>query len=460
MAGPVREGGFDSATGAAGPTVAPAPAATDPCLGRTVHPPIRIAEEEGPLGFILGYSPTGEPIYRPGSGVSAGTGTKEDPYVIEGWCILRQPTPYIIWQNDPVGAKDVTDNVTQSLMLDGTGSHVVIRDNVLPGTLNIWEVGILLEDAQNVTVAHNIITTMWRGIFLLHAHDNVVTGNTLLDSGVWGIALFSSPDNLVESNSSNGSGYGGFLVSESDRVTLAGNLAVANGTDGILVVLSSGVTVHDNTVADNRRGINLLLAQNATVDENTVRRSGTNGIQVGPNDPFDPGPSCRDVRIEDNDVAESGWNGVVMLLCIDSVVRDNVSGDNARNGIVLITSWQNEIEGNAVTDNALAGILLEGGGDGNEISGNEITRNREAGIEIQGAVGNVIRFNNLSGNAPPGEAAGLGLVAAGTPAVDATLNWWGCPAGPEGPGCDGVEGDVIYAPWLEEPNQTIRASDG
>jgi hypothetical protein len=35
--------------------------------------------------------------------------------------------------------------------------------------------------------------------------------------------------------------------------------------------------------------------------------------------------------------------------------------------------------------------------------------------------------------------------------VDARDNWWGDPAGPLGPGGDGVAGNVVYEPWRSEP---------
>lgn len=41
----------------------------------TVHDPIRILEDHGPLGFTWDDPITGETTYRPGSGVVAGDGT-------------------------------------------------------------------------------------------------------------------------------------------------------------------------------------------------------------------------------------------------------------------------------------------------------------------------------------------------------------------------------------------------
>lgn len=44
------------------------------------HPRIEVVGGAPGYGFTLGADPaTGEPIYRPGTGVVAGTGTSEDP---------------------------------------------------------------------------------------------------------------------------------------------------------------------------------------------------------------------------------------------------------------------------------------------------------------------------------------------------------------------------------------------
>jgi len=39
-----------------------------------------------------------------------------------------------------------------------------------------------------------------------------------------------------------------------------------------------------------------------------------------------------------------------------------------------------------------------------------------------------------------------------TGSIDATQNYWGCPAGPGGPGCSTVSGsDIRFSPWLKTP---------
>jgi hypothetical protein len=48
------------------------------------HPPIETIEDEGPNGFALANVEGAAAVPRPGSGVLAGTGTADDPYLIQG----------------------------------------------------------------------------------------------------------------------------------------------------------------------------------------------------------------------------------------------------------------------------------------------------------------------------------------------------------------------------------------
>ena len=56
----------------------------------------------------------------------------------------------------------------------------------------------------------------------------------------------------------------------------------------------------------------------------------------------------------------------------------------------------------------------------------------------------------------------VGLENNGAAAVDATENWWGCPAGPNRPGCSTItgSGSVLFQPWLTRPNQSSEHHDG
>jgi hypothetical protein len=56
-----------------------------------------------------------------------------------------------------------------------------------------------------------------------------------------------------------------------------------------------------------------------------------------------------------------------------------------------------------------------------------------------------LHLNNLR------SAGSIGVDNLGAGMINATENWWGCPAGPGGAGCSSVNGSVVFSPWLTKP---------
>jgi hypothetical protein len=79
------------------------------------------------------------------------------------------------------------------------------------------------------------------------------------------------------------------------------------------------------------------------------------------------------------------------------------------------------------------------------IDGCEASGSAADGIRVLSGSGVQIHNCNLFGN------AGFGLNNLGPSQVDATLNWWGDPAGPYAPNGDGVSGNVLFEPQLIAP---------
>ena len=87
------------------------------------------------------------------------------------------------------------------------------------------------------------------------------------------------------------------------------------------------------------------------------------------------------------------------------------------------------------------GVVME---DSTSLTSSEITGSVGDGVKVSSgsALGMTIAGNNLVEN------AGLGVDQPVAAAVNAEGNWWGDPAGPNGPSGDGVSANVDYANWL------------
>lgn len=423
-------------TGAAAPGLTPTtddpgaghPGPAAPCEDREPHPPIVITEAHGPQGFTWTNPLTGEDGYRPGSGVAAGSGTADDPYVIAGYCIAGASPPFTL-----VGA---------AIELDGTEAHVVVADNRLAGLGD----GVLVEDARNVTVRDNVVTRHSDdGVHVIRSSDVGVHGNELLGNGYAGVGLRLSHDVLVRGNRIVGNVVNGVHLNTASGNRIVNNTIGDNDLDGISLRFSSRNTIRGNDVTGSRwDGIRLL--------DDSNRNRVLNNTVVGNDAGLSVSTSSRNL-LRGNLITGSAHEGLLISWGANNTVAGNRIASNDRGVRILDDSDGNHVHNNTIAGNE-EGILLNARcrpgcteAEGNRFAYNNLTRNH-VGVEALGMVpGTVLRGNNIHNNTFD---EGLDVDQTSTE-PDAARNWWGCPSGPEAPACDSVDGKATYEPWLEDP---------
>lgn len=367
------------------------------CDGRIPHPPIRIAEDEGPQGFIVGHHPaTGEPIYRPGSGVIGGQGTPENPYIIAGWCI----------RPDAASNPRVLDLASiPGIGIGGTDAHVVIRDNVIPGGNDR---GMRLDDTGNVTLTHNVIRRNDLGVSADELRNASIIHNTVTDNR-----------------------FDGIVVQRSDRALLVNNTVTDNRGDGVELRRSIGSHVANNTITDNRAGVVLRRSRSAIVQENTldgdgliiygdrlahyhhtIRHTNTDDGEpiryVRDRVGFDvPAPAAQVIlanttgaRVDGLDLSNTSI-GLQGGFTENTTVTNTTLTDNDQDGINLRRSTGAYIANNTITDNRFDGIDISSSSSAH-IGNNTIKNNGIDGVRILQSSGAVITQNIITGNGDDG----------------------------------------------------------
>lgn len=374
---------------------------------KTPHPPIVIVGDVGPTGFVLGYEPfTGEPIYRPGSGVTSGTGTAEDPFVIEGWA-------------------------TAKILLLGTTEHVRIQDNlVVPATRE--DPAVHLDTVDNANVTGNVLRDGGYGLWAdyvedtevydndIHTHagsgiDSIgatglaVTNNRLEANGQHGLRLVSPDGGRVAENVARENAHTGIAVQEGQGTLVDANEATDNQENGIVVFEgSTGVEVDDNNVSDNEQaGIlleggenNLVRANNGTASRFAVFVRDETGSQI------------RDNLARDNIDPEWGsiGDGIHVRACGDLLVASNTAENSELRGIRLRGSTNVTVRDNNVTD-ALRGISTKNTED-SDLAGNTIegfTRPYNYDLDTVGILANGDQELGVHGNQLTDAEWGVGL---------------------------------------------------
>jgi len=189
----------------------------------TSHAPITIT---GNSGFAIGEN-----------GVTSGSGTVGDPWIIEGWSI------------------DATD--TAGISISGTTSYFIVRS-------------CLIENGGSTN----------NGIALLAVQNGNISGNTL-NNNAMGISVSFSSHNVISANETDGGTYGiVFIYSDTNDIFF--NIATGNSSDGIHVTLSSYNYFLSNICTSNvGNGINLQSSPYNELVGNACTGNSIHGIYVG-----------------------------------------------------------------------------------------------------------------------------------------------------------------------------------
>ena len=246
------------------------------------------------LGFTVGMSlplPRPAPAYTPhaeifidgnadftaANGVTAGTGSPSDPFVLEGWDINVSGVIGIEIRNT-----DAYFSI-RSAYLHGGPPEAIRLYNVTHGlvenmTVAKTGVGVLLDRSREVEVSASHIAAQ-TGIFATMSNNVTLAGNQIVlpgyQSGV-GIRLVSTVRDIAVLNNTIGTGYVGIDVQDLERGLIQGN--TLEGSEGnVWLRYSKEVVVSDNRITGGWTGISTQGGQGNVYEGNVVRGS-TYGI--------------------------------------------------------------------------------------------------------------------------------------------------------------------------------------
>lgn len=401
-----------------------------------------IPGQDGPLASIAALLPhdailiNGNSGFTNASGVTWGSGTESDPYVIEGWDISALAASGIEILNT-----DAHFVVRSCLVHGSTSPYSGIRlGSCVNGTLDNNSLssnyyGIYLESSSGNAISKNNCSNNWYGIFLsgsssdntlcnnncsnnkydgielyYQCNNNTICNNTFLDN-LDGIHLESSYGNTLANNVmvNNGMSIVGYLVSEcnthdidtSNTVngrplyfyrdqsgitvpTGAGQILLANCTDFII----EGQNLEGATV-----GVELAFSSNITIRNNTFLNN-TYGIFLW----FSDGNTVSDNAISNNEVSsDNWWYGIGLRYSNDNNITNNTCSDSLY-GLGLGPSSSNNTIGNNSCTNNTSGIALVLSSNNNTLMNNTFSYNSQHGILLQSSSNNTFTGNNLSYN--------------------------------------------------------------
>ncbi|MEW6070333.1 MAG: right-handed parallel beta-helix repeat-containing protein [Candidatus Thermoplasmatota archaeon] len=343
-------------------------------LGGEVN--IRVEAEPASKSSTNGLTPH-EPIYIEGNenftaenGVRSGSGTENDPYVIENW--------------------EISTGATEGIFIKDTSVYFIIRNCLIYGR-GYRDRGISFYNVVHGNVKNCEIYNHWAGISVSLSSKNNISTNSIYNNAC-GIRLFFSSNNSLRNNILKNNTYNlgvcgrdlsDFYHDIDTSNTINGkpiyyiieknNLTFDSISIGYLGLIScNNITVKNIELKNNTQGLLLVNTTCSTITTNFIHNNagdGTIGVFIPP------------INIGD---------GIHLLFSSSNTITANQIYNND-NGIALSRSSNNNISANQIYNNSLYGVSLCESSN-NNINANSVYNNNY-GILLYDS-----SYNNLSAN--------------------------------------------------------------
>lgn len=288
-----------------------------------------------------------------------GSGTKEDPYIIENVTVD-------------------TGNTRSGIFIENSDVHFIIRNcTVKNSILSGIEAGIKFNYVDNGRIEFCKIHDNYNGIyFQSFCNDNIIHNNSIHSNSFFGMYAAACENNIITNN-----------------------YIAANSDDGIRILSNSDYnvifnnTIFDNGDSDEEHG--LLLSANGShnnITGNFFEKNYDSGISIQGNDL---------AIVKYNKMVENGDNGMQISGSgsKNNLISNNNISQNTNNGIYMYTmASQNTISENQIVLNGDDGIRVDTDCYNSIISNNNVSNNANKGIRIRDCGDFIIRYNNISFN--------------------------------------------------------------
>jgi parallel beta-helix repeat protein len=421
------------------------------------------------------------PIYINGNenftydnGVTSGSGTENDPYIIENWIIVGN------------------GSVKRGIYVRNTDDYFIIRNCITSNFLGWGHVGIEFKNVINGKIEDTEMYNNHYGVFMTDASYIAIVNCTSHDNygeyatGIRGIRC--SNIKIISCKCYNSTSLGnvafGIHFEKGNYIFIENTWCYNNEDVGIEIFTDDSTnyscvynTIKDCKIFDNLRSGGIVLWSTSREKHKgynliTGCEIYNNGHWPEPVDNADPGITIWNLHnniIENCDIHHNG-DGVYIVECSNNIIRNcSIYGQwqpaVMGNGIVIL-GWQvylnlalnNEIE-NCNIYNQDCGIWNTEGLN-TRIYKNNISYNNYIGIGVSNFIGissSQINYNNICGNGFMDED-GYGLSGYPISFVNARNNWWDSEKGPSrflfpyrGDRLVKLLSIVQFRPWLTEP---------
>ncbi|MFO7992283.1 MAG: right-handed parallel beta-helix repeat-containing protein [Thermoplasmata archaeon] len=297
---------------------------------------------------------------------SSGSGTENDPYIIEGYEIDGGGEGYCVY-------------------IGNTTDYYVLRDCYLYNASSYGEHGVHIYYSVNGRLKNNTVINNYYGIHLDElADNNRLDENNVSSNSDLGIHLYNSDNNLIENNNVSNNGKG-IYISYSHNTQISNNTAFSNHDEGIYVSDSDNNEVYNNTASNSIEGNGITLARSDrnTIPSNIASSNYGHGIRIC--------DGSTKNTISNNNLTSNGNGGINLDDSDSNTLVENHMSSNDQYGIEIHRSSVANLTSNEMI------------GEGIYISGSDLIHWNTHTIDTLNTVnGNSVQYwkNETSGTIP------------------------------------------------------------
>lgn len=337
----------------------------------TLHDPI----------FIIGNDD-----FTAANGVTGGSGTHADPYIIEGWEIGPPASPDVLLF-PPLG-----------IAIYHTNEHFIIRNVYIHSTTDMARGGIYFSNVSNGQIEDSILSSNQLGINI-HSSANISLTLSNISDNFHGAHLSSSTNLTISDNELASNTGSGLMVDSSTNATITKNIFTANGLslDGNSIehfnshIISTSNLVNGKPMLYYRNCADLDLIGSSA---GQILIANCTGVLVRDTEiagPYPPGPPYH----------YGGLAGILMAYVDTTFIENNILSNNY-DGLRLHRSTNATIMWNAFLSNQGAGIRASHSQSttliGNTLSSNRGVGMRGSGIDLNHAIADIVMSDNIITN--------------------------------------------------------------
>ena len=376
----------------------------------------------------------GDASFLPANGVSAGSGTSGDPYVIEGWDIdassahgieIRTTNAFFIIRDVYVhsGAQSSRDGIrffgvsngeVRNATVEGNddgliafgGSNITLR-SVL--ATNNTGAGVEFSGTDNASIDSSRLQNNWIGLrasSLTRTRIAFTEVSGTLGTGSGALLSFVQDATIASSTFANNTGAG-LTLFRSDNASIASSLMTGNGKAGIRLNATTNVTLTANRFIDD--GLSIVGdAREHYTSHNVTPDNLVNGLPLrycrnASGFGLDGQPTGQLIVVNSSDVdvrnvTISGTDTAISMSYVDrAALTNNTISGNQGDGVLVSRVLGLEVTSNAFSDNGGTGIAVADS-DGLLVRGNGVSRNALGGVTLTATANASVVANVLVSN--------------------------------------------------------------